>query len=160
GQTSIVMGIAAIRFNFEVPIMQRRYAWAGGMVLGILLLLTCASSIYAVITRLTPLKEVLTAEQLIFLAKVESVDPDKPAAILQVEDHLKAKTPFTRMPLNLKGDTEAEKEKHTPAMLKRLTKDLPVIVFASKKGKRYTAFAYTNGTWFQMIGYIGDDPAK
>lgn len=140
--------------------MQRRYAWAGGMVLGFVLLHFCSPASYAVITRLTPLKEVLTAEQFILIAKVESVDPDKPAAIFQVDENLKAKAPFARMPVNLKGDAEAEKEKHTLSMVKRLAKDLPVIIFASKKGKRYTAFAYTNGTWFQMIGHIGDDPGK
>ena len=30
----------------------------------------------------------------------------------------------------------------------------------SKLNKRYTAFGYTNGTWFQMIGQAEDDPAK
>src|SRR5207253_9697055 len=29
-----------------------------------------------------------------------------------------------------------------------------------KRGKRYTAFGYTNGTWFQMIGELQDEPAK
>lgn len=140
--------------------MQRRFAWASGMVLGGALLLIFSQPAPAVITRLTPLKEVLTAEQLIFIAKVESVDPDKPAVILQVDENLKAKAPFTRMPVNLKGDDEAAKDKHTSAMLRRLAKDMPVIVFSSKKGKRYTAFCYTNGTWFQMIGHIGDEPAK
>jgi outer membrane protein assembly factor BamB len=43
--------------------------------------------------------------------------------------------------------------------LKRLARDLRVIIFTSRRGKRYTAFAYSNGTWFQLVGRTGDDPA-
>src|SRR5262249_35200367 len=39
-------------------------------------------------------------------------------------------------------------------------RDLPVIVFASKRGKRYVAFGYTNGTWFQMEGRIEQEDGK
>ncbi|MCS6852430.1 MAG: PQQ-like beta-propeller repeat protein [Gemmataceae bacterium] len=111
----------------------------------------------AVITRLTPLKEVIASEQLIFVSKVERLDPEKPAAVLVVGEPLKGQAPFTRLPINLTGDSEAQKEKHTPQLLKRLAVDLPVLLFASQRGKRWTAFGYTNGTWFQLIGHVGDD---
>src|SRR5262249_18852245 len=44
-------------------------------------------------------------------------------------------------------------------LLKRLAADLPLVVFASKREKQYTAFAYTNGTWFQILGRLGEDIA-
>lgn len=140
--------------------MQRRYAWAGGMILGSALLLFVSQSAWAVIIALYPLKSVLADEKLVFIARVESIDPDKPAMVLQVVDTIRDKVPFKRMPVNLKGDQEAAKEKQTAALLKRLTKDLTLIVFAHMRSNRYYAMAYTNGTWFQMIGYIGDEPTK
>ena len=42
--------------------------------------------------------------------------------------------------------------------MRRTSPILPVVVFASKRGKQYTGFVYSNGTWFQMLGRIGDDP--
>src|SRR5882762_8622784 len=61
------------------------------------------------------------------------------------------------MPVNLTGDSEAKKEKHTEMLLKRLAPKLPLVVFASKRGSRYTAFGYTNGTWIQMLGQVSND---
>ena len=110
----------------------------------------------AVITRLTPLREVLNSEQLIFVAKVEKIDPDKPSVVFTVSDQLKGKAPFQRMPVNLTADSEGQREGHTAKLLKRLAQDLEIIVFTSKRGKKYTAFGYTNGTWFQMKGEEGD----
>jgi outer membrane protein assembly factor BamB len=114
----------------------------------------------AVITALTPLKQVLDKEQLIFVAKVGQVLPDKPALVLERAENLKGEAPFERLPVNLTGDREATKGKHTEALLERVERDLPMIVFASKRGKRYVAFGYTNGTWFQMEGRIEQDDGK
>jgi outer membrane protein assembly factor BamB len=114
----------------------------------------------AVITALTPLKQVLDKEQLIFVAKVGQVLPDKPAIVLERAENLKGEAPFERLPVNLTGDSEAAKGKHTEALLERVERDLPVIVFASKRGKRYVAFGYTNGTWFQMEGRVEQDDGK
>src|SRR5262249_18056641 len=39
--------------------------------------------------------------------------------------------------------------------------DLPVVVFVNQRGKRYEAFVFSNGTWFQAIGHIDkEDSAK
>src|SRR5262249_38453594 len=44
--------------------------------------------------------------------------------------------------------------KHTPQMLRRLAKDLPVVLFVARGQKGdYIAFGYTNGTWFQLLGH-------
>src|SRR5207245_1696451 len=114
----------------------------------------------AVITRLTPLREVLNSEQLILIAKVEKLDADKPSIMLRVADILKGKAAFEKLPINLTADSEGQREQHTAKLLKRLANDLELVVFASKRGKRYTAFGFTNGTWFQVIGQVEDDPAK
>src|SRR5947209_6394257 len=71
----------------EVQAM-RYAAWAGGLVLGIGLLLIGGRA-EALITREMPLKGVLTESRLIFTAKIDALDPDKPAVVLTVEDDLK-----------------------------------------------------------------------
>jgi outer membrane protein assembly factor BamB len=121
-------------------------------VVGLLVGSWVASAAWGVVTRLTPLKEVLAEEQFIFLAKVEKLDPDKPSMVLTVDEDFKGKAAFRRLPVNLTGNADARKEKQTEKLLKRLAVDLPVVVFASKRGKSFTAFVYTNGTWFQMTG--------
>jgi outer membrane protein assembly factor BamB len=131
--------------------MQRMVARIGGGILG-LLLLGFVQPVQAVIQRLTPLKEVLAESQLIFTVKVDSVDADKPAFVLTVDEQLKGKTAFEKMSVNLSGDSEAKKDKQTAALLKRVAPKMSLVVFALQQDKKYTAFAYSNGTWFQMIG--------
>ena len=57
--------------------------------LALVLLLADASPPHAVIMKLTPLAEVLESEQFIFVAAVDKVDPDKPAAVFKFEKKLK-----------------------------------------------------------------------
>jgi outer membrane protein assembly factor BamB len=140
--------------------MRQRYlVRAGGLVLGIAFLFAVPTA-RALIMRLTPLAEVLAQQELIFTVKVESLDPDKLTMVLTVDDDLKGKAPFKRLPVNLKGDSEAEKDKQVPKLLKRLAPKLPLVVFAGGRGKTYTAFCYTNGTWFQMTGTREDDKVR
>jgi outer membrane protein assembly factor BamB len=110
------------------------------------------SPAWAVIEKAPALKDVLADAQFIFTVKVDAIDADKPAAVLLVDDDLKDKAPFRRLPVNLKGDAEAEKAKHTPQLLKRLAPKLPLVVFVIPRGKTYVVFCYTDGTWFQMRG--------
>src|SRR5687767_11549721 len=131
----------------------RRLAGAVGLVLAVGAWLVAARPAEAKIMRLVPLREVLNSEEHIFIAKVEAIDAAKPTMVVKVDEQLKGKVPFEKLPVNLTGDSEAEKEKQTPQLLKRLARDLPLILFTSKRGERYTAFVYTNGTWFQMIGH-------
>jgi outer membrane protein assembly factor BamB len=121
----------------------------GGLVLGVGLLLA-GSSAQAIIMRLTPLEDVLKEGEYVFVARVDRLDPERPSAVLEVGEHLKGKAPFARLPVNLTGDAEAKKLKHTPQLLKRLAPKLPVVVFVTKQEGQYVAFGYTNGTWFQM----------
>jgi outer membrane protein assembly factor BamB len=117
--------------------------------LGVLLMGTPAR---AVIMRLVPLKAMLGESTHVCVARVEKIDPDRPAMVLVVDADLKGKLPPRRLPVNLKGDSEGRKLEHTPKLLKRLAKELPVVLFVQQKGERFIAFGYTNGTWFQMTG--------
>jgi outer membrane protein assembly factor BamB len=138
--------------------MQRTFVQVGSRILGLGLLLL-GGSVQAYITELYPLRRALHEQHLIFTAKVEKLDPDKPSVVLQLDENLKGEASFKRLPINLTPDSTGKREDHTAKLLKRLAPDLSVVVFASKIEKRYTAFGYTNGTWFQIIGRVTDDPA-
>src|SRR5262245_24712155 len=118
--------------------------------------LLAAAPAHAVITKLTPLKEVLEDYPHIFVAKVEQVraTPAPPGLVLTLGENLQGKWAFARLPINLKGDDFAAEHKHTEAMLERVEKDLPIVVFveAPDEKKQYFAIGYSNGTWFSMNG--------
>ncbi|MCE9531858.1 MAG: hypothetical protein K8T89_12145 [Planctomycetes bacterium] len=116
--------------------------------------LLSAASARAVIMVLIPLNSVVDKEEFIFIARVKEILPDKPAMVLAFDENLKGKAPFERMPVNLTGDAEAKKDKHTEVLLDRIDKDTPIVIITTKRGGRYIAFGFTNGTWFQMEGRI------
>jgi outer membrane protein assembly factor BamB len=134
--------------------MRRRNGLAGLLVTFGLLL--AATPVQALITRLTPLRDVLQEATFICTVQVESVDADKPAMVLVVDENLKGKAPVRKLPVLFKGDAEARKNKHIPQILKRVAPKLPLVLFVLQRDKKYTAFAYTNGTWFQIIGVESD----
>ena len=111
----------------------------------------------ALITSAPSLKKLLAGVQYVCTAKVEKLDPKRPAMVLAVDGDLKGKLPVRRLALNLKGDSDAAKYKHTPQLLRRLAKDLPLVLFLIKTRDRYVAFGYTNGTWFQFTGQKDKD---
>ncbi len=122
---------------------------------GLSLLLSALPS-YAFITALVPLQEILKQSTFIATAKVESVDTDKPELVLILDEDLKGKSPLRRLAIHLQGDTEAKKRHHVPQILKRVAPKLPVLLFLLQQDKKYTALAYTNGTWFRIIGVESD----
>lgn len=112
-----------------------------------------ASRAAAVIQVLLPLQKVMNDSSDILVTRIERVDPDKPAFVLTVEKTLKGKSELTRIPINLKGDAESDKEMQTPQLLKRLAPELPVVAFVQKQPEGgYMMLAFTNGTWFQVLG--------
>jgi outer membrane protein assembly factor BamB len=121
------------------------------------LLLLAALPAPAVILKLTPLKDVLEGEELIFVASVDSVSPEKPAVVFTFDQKLKGDAPFDRLPVNLTGDAEAKKDSHTKVILDRLEPGRKLIVFASKRGKKYNGMAFIEGTWFSLQGTLDDD---
>jgi outer membrane protein assembly factor BamB len=129
--------------------MRRGLSWIS-MVLGIAL---ATSGAEALVTRLMPLAVVLKETSYVCMAKVAKLDADRPVMMLTVTEDLKGKLPFRRLTVGLKGDSEARKGRQTPQLLKRLAPELPLVLFVSHEaGKQVMVFAYSNGTWFQMIG--------
>jgi outer membrane protein assembly factor BamB len=121
-----------------------------GLVLGLVTLF--APPVAAVIIRLTPLGEVLDESTFIVTARVEALDPGRPAMVLAVDAALKGKPGFRKLPVLLSGDAGSVRRKEPPQLLKRLAVKLPVVLFISRRDTEYTAFAYTNGTWFSLTG--------
>lgn len=122
---------------------------SSGIVLTLLLAAVFARPAWAVIQVLIPLQSLIGDSDGIVVAKVEKVDPTRPAAVLVVTQSLKGKLPLQRLPINLTGD----EEKHTPQLLKRLATDLPVVLCVKKQdAKTQMVLAFTNGTWFQVLG--------
>ena len=111
----------------------------------------------AFIQKLFPLKEFIDDSDFLFTAKVERVDPDKPSVVLVLGEHLKGKAPFARIPINLTGD----KQKHTPQLLKRIAPGLPLVVGVKKQEDgKFMMLAFTNGTWFQVLGQTDGDQTR
>ncbi len=98
--------------------------------------------------------------QYILTAKIETLDPGKPSMVVIVDEDLKGKVTFRKLPVNLTGDADAKKLDHLPQLLKRLAPKLPLVLFMSQMGDDLVTFAYTNGTWFQMIGTKDDDTIR
>jgi len=126
-------------------------------LLALIALLAFGPASWAVIKVLTPLRSLLADGQFVIVARVEKLLPDRPAMVLAVADDLKGKAPFRSLPVNLTGDREGKKTNDTARLLKRLAKDMPVVLFVNQRGQRFTAFAYSSGTWFQMIGQKVDE---
>lgn len=123
-----------------------------GMVAAGVGLILAATAGEAVIKAVLPLETLLNNSTFVVVAKVDRLFADKPAMILTVQEDLKGKAPFRRLPVTLNGDEEAAKEKQVPLLRKRLAEGLPLVLFVSKTGKRLITLAYTDGTWFQVLG--------
>jgi outer membrane protein assembly factor BamB len=126
--------------------MDRRSLLIGGV--GIVALLALLSPAQGFIEKLTHLGDIIQDSDQIFVAQVKALDPSRPSMVLERQTVLKGDRAVKRMPINLSGD----KEKHAPELLKRLAVDLPVVVFVTELNKRRLVLAYTNGTWFQVLG--------
>jgi outer membrane protein assembly factor BamB len=125
--------------------------------LALLALVLVAAPALAVITKLTPLAEVLESDQFIFVAKAEKLDPDKPASVFTVGKKLKGEPPFDRVPVNMTGDDEAKKTGDTKAMFERLDATRELVFFVRKQGKLYNAKVFVEGTWFSIYGQLDAD---
>jgi outer membrane protein assembly factor BamB len=126
-----------------------------GLIL-VLALFLIGSPVQALVPALTSLQKILQQSTYIVTAKVESVDAAKPEMVLVVDDDLKGKAPQRKLAIPLKGDVEAKKKDHVPQILKRVAPKLPLVLFIIRQDKKYTALAYTNGTWFQFLGVESD----
>src|SRR6266545_466420 len=123
-----------------------------------LLLFTAVAQ--AVITKLTPLAEVLESDQYIFVAKADRLDPDnkeRPSAVFTVEKKLKGEPPFDRIPMNMAGDDEGKKAGDTRTIFDRLDTSRQLVFFIRKQGKIYNAKVFVEGSWFSAYGTLDND---
>src|SRR5580692_5686378 len=120
--------------------------------LALALLALTAGQASAVIMKLTPLAEVLETEDFIFSGTVDKIDPDKPSVVFKLDKNFKGESPFERIPVNMTGNAEAKKNNDTKTILERLDSLRKVVFFVSKRGKKYNAMAFVEGSWFSMQG--------
>lgn len=128
--------------------------------LALLALLMFAAPARAVITKLTPLAEVLESDQFIFVAKAEKLDPDnkdRPTATFTVVKKLKGEPPFDRVPMNMTGDDEGKKAGDTKTVFERLDTTRELVFFVRKQGKLFNAKVFVEGSWFSAYGQLDAD---
>ncbi len=140
--------------------MRQGTRWAAGLLLGVGWWLCTFAQAQGVIIRLTPLADLLSGSPVIVIAKVESLDTDRPAMMLVVEEVLKGKPTRDKIPVLLKGDAGSIKRKEPPQLLRRLASKLSLVLFIREREDQRTAFAYTNGTWFSLDGVKVDDEVR
>jgi outer membrane protein assembly factor BamB len=134
--------------------------WIAALLLVAGLWLWASAPANAVITRLTPLADILDESMVIVVASVDTLDKDRPAVILMVDEMLKGKPSQKKLPVLLKGDRGAIKRKEPPQLLKRLANKLSVVLFIRETKEQRTAFGYTNGTWFSLDGVKVDGEVR
>ena len=106
----------------------------------------------AVIKADTPLKAIEGSAVYVVVGKVDKYFADKPAMFVEVSEDIKGKTPYRKLPINLKvTDPKTFEKNQIGPLLKRLGPDQEIIFFISApRGKNFVIFAFTNGTWFQL----------
>jgi hypothetical protein len=117
----------------------------------------CAMPVQAVIQRPVSLKEVLAAEQLIFVGTISELDERQRSMVVEVTADLKGSMKPRRLQVRLEGDAEAQKTNQARQLMERLSLRQELVVFASMRGRRTTFFVFANGTWFQLIGEKKED---
>jgi outer membrane protein assembly factor BamB len=128
--------------------------------LAALALLLATAAAQAVITKLTPLAEVLESDQYIFVAKADKLDPDnkdRPTAVFKLDKKLKGEPPFDRLPVNMAGDDEGKKAGDTKTIFDRLDASRELVFFVRKQGKIYNAKVFVEGSWFSVYGTLDED---
>jgi len=153
-QEAITMSIvhSSTRAKKTIVALTSLYVCIGFICIGFV----ASGTAQAVITRLTPLAEVLETEHYIFVARVTRLDAGKPLAVFQVVRALKGELPFQQLAVNMSGDDEAKKANDTQTILDRLDSRRQVVFFVSKRGKRYQAMAFVEGSWFSLQGFEED----
>jgi outer membrane protein assembly factor BamB len=134
-----------------------RFAWITGAILGTFLV-SWWNHAHAVITAKTPLSAVEGSSRYVFVAKVDKYFPDKPAMVVSLAEDIKGKAPFRLMPINCKiDDAKTFKDNQIEPLLKRFGPGIEIIFFvAAPRADTHITFAFTNGTWFQLLGTIVD----
>ena len=135
--------------------MHGRSAIFVGVILGVIVAFTY-NPVRAVIKAETPLKAIEASATYIFVGKVEKHFPDKPAMLVTITEDIKGKAAFRALPINCKiADEKVVKENQIEPLLKRFGPEIDIIFFVNAPAagrKNLITFAFTNGTWFQILG--------
>lgn len=126
--------------------LNRRVLWLGllaGLIVGV-----SPRPAWAVIKVLLPLQQVMDESDTIVVTEVKELFRDRPAAMLVVSSELKGKLAQPKLAVNLRGANEKERTQ----LLPRLAPDLPVVLFIRTEPKNSRVLAFSNGTWFQLLG--------
>ena len=119
----------------------------------ILIVLLLVTPVLAVIIRLTTLSELVSESTFIIEAKIASVDVKRPVMMLEITRALKGKTDLKKLPVLIgEGDAGAKKRKEVPQLLERVAEKQTVVIFVSQRDKEYTAFVFSEGTWYSLEG--------
>jgi len=121
-----------------------------------LILTAVASPAEAVITRLTPLKAIIDDSDFIVVLKVDSIDPARPSMTLTLGDVIKGETAMKSMAVLLKGDSEGNPKQ----VLDRVAAGHSMVVFITELPDRRLALAFSNGSWFQIVGQLDGDKLR
>ncbi len=132
--------------------MASRLAWIVAAWVG------AAGIASAAVQRPVPLRSVITAESWIVASRIDELDRDRLRVILEVVEHLKGRFPRDRLSVDLRGSPDARLQERSQ-LLDRLAAGQSLVLFGSARGGRTTIFAFTNGTWFRIVG-DSDDAAR
>jgi hypothetical protein len=113
----------------------------------------------AAVQRPVPLRSVLAAETWIFTVRIDGLQRDPARMQLAIIEHLKGRFPRDRLSVDLRGGPDAERQREQLLLFDRLAAGQTLVVFGSARAGRTTIFAFTNGTWFRLIG-DSDDAAR
>jgi hypothetical protein len=120
-----------------------------------------AAAINGAITAPLELKKLVEDSTYVVMAKVTTFDPQNKRMIVTLTDDLKGKAVFRRVPILLEGDNEGRRFNHPAMLIKRLTVELPLVMFILRKTQNnaniFITYVYTNGTWFELRGNNGSD---
>src|SRR5262249_7110427 len=124
-----------IPLRFDSPPHSRPHPMARRSLFALTALVLIASSALAVITAPVELSAFIAEADHILLAKIEGFDADKNQFVLAVQEDLKGKLEFRKLPTVIRPDEDAVKGKHEAQLLKRLGNDVPIALFISREGK-------------------------
>ncbi|MBI1901260.1 MAG: hypothetical protein HYS13_09135 [Planctomycetia bacterium] len=103
----------------------------------------------AVIENRATMEKIVRDTEVIAVAVVERVDPERPSAVLTLERELKGKCPALRLPILLQSSEPADAK----TVLESLQPQRRVILFITQRNAElHQAPAYCEGTWFEITG--------
>ena len=132
----------------RVSDLARAARWPLAFALGVLAL-AAPDAARAVIENRATMEKIVRDTDVIAVAVVERVDPERPSAVLTIERELKGKSPAPRLPILLQSSEPADAK----TVLASLQPQRRVVLFITQRNAElHQAPAYCEGTWFEITG--------